>query len=81
MKPKYFAEFYRKGSDGSFVPGVGDRSVILLDGRESLYNQKFMAILECRKRGFDAYRIAHGTFTTPTYLTPLVTTDGVTVNG
>lgn len=66
-----FAEFYHM-RNGSYVEGVGDRSVIILDGRMSFYNQKFLALQECRKRGYDGYRIAKGRFTSPYYLTAAV---------
>lgn len=66
-----FAEFYHL-RNGQYVEGVGDRSVIILDGRWSLYNQKFNALLECRKRGYDGFRIARGKFTNPFYLTAAV---------
>lgn len=66
-----FAEFYHI-RDGRYVEGVGDRSVIILDGRCSLYNQKFISLQECRKRGYDGFRIAKGRFTEPHYLTAIV---------
>ena len=76
MKRCTFAEFYRLATrdDGSkhYVEGVGDRSVIILDGRMSLYNQKFLALQEARRRGYDGYRVARGTFTQPFYLTAAV---------
>ena len=76
MRHASFAEFYRltTNPDGSarYVEGVGDRSVFILDGRMSLYNQKFCALIECRNRGYDGYRIARGTFTNPFYITAAV---------
>lgn len=76
MRTCTFAEFYRldKHPDGSprYVETVGDRSVVILDGRESLYNQKFAALQTARQRGYDGYRIARGTFTNPFYLTAAV---------
>lgn len=68
MRHTHFAEFYHM-RDGSYVEGIGDRSVIILDGRMSLYNKKFVALQECRKRGYDGFRIARGTFTNPFYIT------------
>lgn len=71
MRHASFAEFYHL-RDGRYVEGVGDRSVIILDGRMSLYNQKFIALQECRKRGYDGFRIARGTFTNPFHITAAV---------
>lgn len=68
---KYFAEFYHL-RDGRYVSGVGDRSVIILDGRETLYNQRFIALQTCRERGYDGFRIARGRFTEPFYITAAV---------
>jgi len=77
MKTQIFAEFYHlyhrdDGRTSYYAEGVGDRSVIILDGRMSTYNQHFIALQECRKRGYDGYRIARGTFSRPFYLTAAV---------
>lgn len=59
-----YAQFYREGGDGKFYEGVGDRSVIVLDGRHSPATNGHIAEKEARKRGFDAWRIFKGeTFT------------------
>jgi hypothetical protein len=71
-----FAEFYhlRAREDGTtyYVGGVGDRSVIILDGRMSMYNMHFISLQECRKRGYDGYRIARGRLDNPFYMTAAV---------
>ena len=41
-------------------PAVGDRSVILLDGRLRRDRQLWIAELECRKRGFTHFRLLRG---------------------
>lgn len=51
----YFLEFY-KGKQ----PGVGDRSVVILDGRESRYQWRMHGEDWARKHGFDGYRICKG---------------------
>jgi len=53
-----FAEFYRAPGQ----PGVGDRSVIILDGRMSRHNMVTIARVECKKRGYNGFRIRYGTF-------------------
>ena len=54
-----FAEFYNSTPDG-FQPACGDRSVIVLDGRQSAPAQGAIAAEECRKRGYAAWRIFKG---------------------
>lgn len=61
----YWIAFYYRSTTG-FVSGVGDRSVIVVDGRESAATHHDLARSEGRKRGYDAYRICKGpSFTRP----------------
>jgi hypothetical protein len=66
---KHWAQFYRR-TDKGFTEAVGDRSVIFIDGRLSDENKKAVASEECRKRGYDGWRLARGfNFLNPFYLT------------
>jgi hypothetical protein len=66
---RYWAEFYHM-RNGSYIPAVGDRSVVILDGRMSDENKKSIAADECRKRGYDGWRLARGRrLSEPFYLT------------
>lgn len=42
------------------IEALGDRGIIVLDGRMSLYNMKSIARIECEKRGFKAFQIIKG---------------------
>lgn len=67
----YWIEFYHNRVT-EFVAGVGDRSVVIVDGRESAATHHSIAITEGRKRGYDAYRICKGpAFTRPEKVTGL----------
>jgi len=62
---KHFAQFYRLETDAAtgrqrWVEPCGDRAIIRLDGRQSLYNMKWAAVKVCRDRGFDGYQITRG---------------------
>ena len=56
----YYAQFYRRDLSGALAEGVGDRSVVIIDGR--LTSQKIFGIAreECNRRGFTHYRIFKG---------------------
>lgn len=77
---KAFAEFYRRahpfGHDaapkGSFIAAVGDRSILILDGREGSAKHHRAAVEWCRRHRFDGYRLCRGTITNPFYLTAAV---------
>jgi len=56
---KIYIEFYRKNKS-SYSEVVGDRGIILIDGRLSLFNQQSVAFDECLKRGFDGYQVLQG---------------------
>lgn len=55
-----YAQFYHRGDDGTFYEGVGDRQVVILDGRPSPTTHGEIAEKEARKRGYDAWRIFKG---------------------
>lgn len=63
MKPKTFAVFFERKLDDSIDEGMGDRSVIILDGRESLRSHIDISRDECIKRGYIGFTINRGTFT------------------
>ena len=54
-----YAEFYNRTPSG-FQPACGDRSVIVLDGRNSPATHGQIAAAECLKRGYAAWRIFKG---------------------
>lgn len=56
----YFIEFHALDLSGSIQPATGDRSVIILDGRESASTHHDIARVEGAKRGYHAYRICKG---------------------
>lgn len=56
-----FVQFYTKGVyTDSLIEAVGDRSVIILDGRNSRETHHDIAAEECRKRKYLAYQIRTG---------------------
>ncbi len=55
-----YVQFYRRNPDGSLVEPCGDRSVVILDGRCSKQWMGDTAASECRRRGYDAWRIFKG---------------------
>lgn len=77
---KYHAEFFnRSTSTGDYVQAVGDRSVIILDGRNTSDAMHAIAADECKKRGFVAYRINKGArFTQCVPVTRIVDVSSVT---
>lgn len=56
----YFVEFHSPDLSGALQPATGDRSVIVLDGRESASTHHNIARTEGAKRGYSAYRICKG---------------------
>lgn len=54
----YIQFFYRRGSD--YAEACGDRSVVILDGREKSASHLKVGAAECRKRGFDAFQVYKG---------------------
>lgn len=59
-----YAQFYQKAAwplgNEKPIEAIGDRSVIILDGRFSLATNVSIAAGECRKRGYIAYAIFRG---------------------
>jgi len=61
----YFAEFYHLSTgypDGNkkLIPACGDRSVIILDGREKRESQKAVCMTWADKHGYKGFRIYKG---------------------
>lgn len=61
----YFAQFYQLPvnhgqSDLSPIEACGDRSVIILDGRETLPSMHDTSLIECMKRGYIGFSIHKG---------------------
>ena len=57
----YFAEFYIESAiSDRLIPACGDRSVYILDGRNTRDTQKKDAKKWARRHGFLAYRICKG---------------------
>jgi len=70
----YFAEFYQMSTGyvaGSIpprfddarkkpIPASGDRSVVILDGRQHAGARHQIAAEECRRRGFIGYKLHKG---------------------
>lgn len=61
----YWTQFYQKGViTGETIEACGDRSVIILDGRNSRETMGKISAAECAKRGYIAWRVFKGdTFT------------------
>jgi len=56
-----FAQFYQKSATGpELVEACGDRSVIILDGREHLQTIIEFSRVECARRGFVAFALFRG---------------------
>lgn len=72
----YYAQFFTKGvMTESLIEAVGDRSVIILDGRLSPETNQDIALEECNKRKFLAYQIRRGrSFTDASPVTGIVQT-------
>lgn len=57
----YFAEFYTRGvRTENLIPACGDRSVYILDGRNSRGTQIQDALQWGRQHGFEAFKICKG---------------------
>ena len=56
----YFIEYSEYDLDGEIRPALGDRGVIIVDGRESASVHHNIARREGAKRGFPFYRICKG---------------------
>ena len=65
----HYVQFYKPSATDPrhLIEGVGDRSVVILDGRRSWSTHHCIAMDEMDKRGFAAYRLMQGeTFTRAT---------------
>lgn len=71
---KAFAEFYIRGADptNGFMTVCGDRSILILDGREGRAKHHHAAVEWCRRHRFDGYRLCRGEIQRPFYLTAAV---------
>lgn len=60
-----YVQFYQKSAiSDELIEASGDRSVIILDGRESRFAQTSIARQACQERGYLAWRLFKGeTFT------------------
>ena len=57
----YYTQFYEKGHvSGDLIEACGDRSVIIIDGRESMETMCAFSKEHAKKRGFKAFRIMRG---------------------
>lgn len=73
-----FAVFFQKSVTTPYrlIEGSGDRSVIILDGRERNVSHSSIARDECVKRGYLAYQLWQGeTFTRASAYSPIVSID------
>jgi hypothetical protein len=71
----YYVEYYKRSTTGDLIPDVGDRSVVILDGRSNLSTMKADAVRYngYRRRRYEAYRICTGeSFTRSTPVTPII---------
>lgn len=60
---KTFAEFYQRGVvTGDPIPACGDRSIIILDGRNLPIHWVSIAREECAKRRYIGFTINRGSF-------------------
>ena len=68
-----YAQFYHPSClDGKPIEACGDRSVIILDGRQNRKTWKETAQTECKKRGYIGWSLYSGeTFTRSTQISPL----------
>lgn len=57
-----FAQFFQRDLLGDLVEGLGDRSVVILDGRNTHKNQKECAAEHGRKYAYEAFEIRKGRF-------------------
>lgn len=64
----FYVQFFQRGvMTGKIIEACGDRSVLILDGRQSVNTHHDIAADECRKRGYVAYQLLKGeTFTRST---------------
>ena len=69
---KTFAQFYQRSPvSGALQEACGDRSLIILDGRQSLAMWRAIAAEECERRKYVGYRIMCGTILKPSPVSDL----------
>lgn len=57
----YFVEFWQKSPvSGQLIEACGDRSVLIIDGRESAWCHHWHAKAWAKRHGFDAYKLCKG---------------------
>lgn len=70
----YFADFYQRDLNNNLVSACGDRSVLILDGRETLLTQIKHARQWAAKHGYTAFTLNKGeSFTRCRMITKLQT--------
>lgn len=57
-----YVQFYQKSAinEDKIIEACGDRSVIILDGRNTSFTHHSIGEAECRKRGFVAWQVFKG---------------------
>lgn len=56
-----FVQFFQKSAiSNNVIEATGDRSVVLLDGRNTDFTHRSIAAGECRKRGYVAWQLFKG---------------------
>lgn len=56
-----YVQFYQKSAiSDDIIQGVGDRSVIILDGRNTPFTHHSISEAECKRRGYVAWQVFHG---------------------
>jgi hypothetical protein len=74
----YYVQYYQRNSSGELQEAIGDRGVVILDGRNSLETMKADAIANngIRRPIFDGYRIFKGdSFTRSAPITKIIELD------
>lgn len=68
-----FAQFFQRSAlSKDLIEATGDRSVIILDGREKTDTHNRIAATECLKRGYLAYQLCRGeSFTRSSSIGPI----------
>ncbi len=57
-----YVQFYQKSAidEDKIIEACGDRSVIILDGRNTRFTHNSISEAECKKRGYIAWRLFSG---------------------
>lgn len=77
MKSKLFAQFYQKSAtdNSKLIEALGDRSVMILDGRFSIDSHLSFCREECSQRRFAGFSINRGAFSSSRIVYPLERVD------